>query len=251
MQDHQIHVRNVAMWVLAMVLGPLGVTLSARAGFGLPMAEAPAYIIYLKASLTAGKFTFGLAGFIVRAAVLILLLILIRKFKPKYLLPLGTAAMYAVILDGWRNVVGDTVYDKTGMRILACAAGIILTSIAAACFLRTDLPQEVREAFVKEYSDEKGKKMMKVRWIYDLVALAAAVLLSLILLRKFETEAVGAGTLVSAALNIPLTAVTGRLIDGLWKDRENVATPQKELEELRRKEEDEKKKSAEEDEIIP
>ena len=250
MQEHQIHVRNIAMWVLGMVLGPLGVALAARSGFGLPMDEAPAYIIYFKLSQTAEKFTFGMAECLVRAVILILFLILIRKFRTKYLLPLGTAVMSAVILDGWRNVIGDTVYDKTGMRILVCAAGIILISTAAACFLRTDLPQQVRESFVKEYSADKDKKETKVRWVYDLALLAAAVLLSLILLRRFETEAIGFGTLASAALTVPLSVFIGRLIDGLWKDKEEVVTPQKELEELRRKEEEEKQ-SAPEDDIIP
>ena len=81
MQEHQIHIRNVIMWVLGMVLCPLGVALSARAGFGVSMIEAPVYVTYLRLSQSFPKFTFGMAEYLVQALVLILLCVLIKKFK--------------------------------------------------------------------------------------------------------------------------------------------------------------------------
>ena len=251
MEEHQIHIRNVAMWVLAMVICPLGVTLAARAGFGLSMVEAPVYILYLRISQAFPKFTFGMAEYIVQAVVLALMCLLIRKFKAKYLLSFGTAVMFGVILDGWRNVIGEEVYGNMAVRILACAGGIILIAFAVACFFRTDLPQEVWEMFVKEYSTEKDKKMTKVKWIYDISSLLIAILLSLILLRKFEISAIGPGTVVSTALNAPLIGLFGKLIDTVWKDREGVITPKKEYDELKKKEEEEKKAEEEDEDIIP
>jgi uncharacterized membrane protein YczE len=251
MQEHQIHIRNVAMWVLGMVLCPLGVTLSARAGFGLSMVEAPVYILYLRVSQAFPKFTFGMAEYIVQALVLAMLCILIRKFRARYLLSFATAVMFGVILDGWRNVIGEEVYAGIAARILACAAGILLIAFAVTCFFRTDLPQEVWEMFVKEYSTEKEKKMTKVKWIYDITSLVLAVLLSLILLKKFEITAIGPGTVASTILNAPLIGLFGRLIDTVWKDRENVLTPQKEREELKKREEEEKRDAEEDENIIP
>ncbi len=251
MQEHQIHIRNIAMWVLGMVLCPLGVALSARAGFGLSMIEAPVYILYLKVSQAFPKFTFGMAEYFVQAVVLALLCILIRKFRARYLLSFATAVMFGVILDGWRNVIGVEVYANIGVRILACAAGIILIAFAVSCFFRTDLPQEVWEMFVKEYSTEKEKKMTKVKWIYDISSLLIAILLSLILLKKFEITAIGPGTVVSTVLNAPLIGLFGKLIDTVWKDRDNVITPQKEREELKKKEEEEKKQEEEFENLIP
>ena len=196
-----------------MVLCPLGVTLSARAGYGVSMIEAPVYVTYLRLSQSIPKFTFGMAEYTVQALVLILLCLLIKKFRARYLLSFGTAVIFGIILDAWRTVIGTQVYDKTGIRILACAASIVIVSLAIACFFRTDLPQEVWELFVKEYSENKNKKITKVKWIYDLSSLAAGIILMLILHHKFVWTAIGAGTVITTAVNAPLIGLFGKLID--------------------------------------
>lgn len=251
MQEHQIHIRNVAMWVLGMVLCPLGVALSARAGFGLSMVEAPVYIVFLRVSAAFPKFTFGMAEYAVQAAVLALLCIIIKKFRPRYLLSFATAVMFGVILDGWRSVIGSEIYGNMTARVFACAAGMVITSLAVSCFFRTDLPQEVWELFVKEYSTEKSKKMTKVKWAYDISSLLTAILLSLILLKKFELTAIGPGTVAATILNAPLIGGFGKLIDIIWKDTDNLKTPQKELEEIKDKTIKEKRGKEEENIIIP
>ena len=229
-----------------MVLCPLGVALSARAGFGVSMIEAPVYVTYLRISQSFPKFTFGMAEYIVQALVLILLCVLIKKFKAGYLLSFGTAVLFGVILDAWRNVTGIEVYDNIGIRILACAASIVIVSFSIACFFRTDLPPEVWEVFVKEYSVNKNKKITKVKWIYDISSLTAGILLMLILLRRWEWTAVGAGTIITTIVNAPLIGLFGKLIDKVWKDKEGVKTPFAESEE--RKALEEAAKQSEEDE---
>ncbi len=231
-----------------MVLCPLGVTLSARAGYGVSMIEAPVYVIYLRVSQSIPKFTFGMAEYTLQAIVLILLCVLIKRFRARYLLSFGTAVLFGVILDAWRNVIGTEVYENTGMRIFACALSIVTVSFAIACFFRTDLPQEVWELFVKEYSENKNKKMTKVKWIYDLTSLTVGIILMLILLRKFVWTAIGVGTIITTVVNAPLIGAFGKLIDKIWKDKEGVRTPQAELEERRALEEAAKRAAEEEDE---
>lgn len=231
-----------------MVLCPLGVTLSARAGYGVSMIEAPVYVTYLRLSQSIPKFTFGMAEYTVQALVLILLCVLIKKFRARYLLSYGTAVIFGIILDAWRNVIGTQVYDKTGIRILACAASIAIVSFAIACFFRTDLPQEVWELFVKEYSENKNKRITKVKWIYDFSSLTVGIILMLILLHKFEWTAIGVGTIITTIVNAPLIGLFGKLIDRIWKDKEGVRTPQTELEERKALEEAAKKAEEEEDE---
>ncbi len=246
MQEHQIHIRNVIMWVLGMVICPLGVTLSAKAGFGVSMIEAPVYVTYLRLSQSFPKITFGTMEYILQALVLILLCILVKKLKPRYLLSFGTAVLFGLILDGWRSVLGTGLYENTGMRIFACAAGIVTVAFAIACFFRTDLPQEVWELFVKEYSEIKGKKMTKVKWIYDITSLTVGIILMLTLLHKFEWTAIGIGTIVTTIVNAPLIGLFGKLIDRVWKDREGVKTPFTEQQE--RKALEEAAKASEDDE---
>ena len=231
-----------------MVLCPLGVALSARAGFGVSMIEAPVYVTYLRLSQSFPKFTFGMAEYLVQALVLILLCVLIKKFKAGYLLSFGTAVLFGVILDAWRNVIGVGVYENTGIRILACVASIVIVSFSIACFFRTDLPPEVWEVFVKEYSVNKNKKITRVKWIYDISSLTAGILLMLILLRRWEWTAVGAGTIATTIVNAPLIGLLGKLIDKVWKDKEGVKTPQTELEEMKAIEEAAKRAEEEENE---
>ena len=73
-----------AAYVLGMILCPLGVCLSAKSGFGVSMVVAPAYVLFQKVSQTISWFTFGKSEYIFQGLLLILLAIVLRKFKWKY-----------------------------------------------------------------------------------------------------------------------------------------------------------------------
>ena len=188
-------------YVMGMILCPLGVCLSAKSGFGVSMVVAPAYVLYLRISETLPWFTFGKSEYIFQGLLLILLGIAVRRFKWKYLLSFVTAFLYGNILDLWYDILGAEQYTVLWQRGMACVLGTVITSLAIAFFLRTYLPQEAYEMFVKDISDTFHKDTTKVKWIFDVTALCIAF------------DMVGFNTVLATIVNAPLIGIFGKMLD--------------------------------------
>ena len=78
-------------YALAIILLALAVAMLTAADFGISMVVAPAYLLSLK----VGVITFGQAEYIIQAGVFILLCLVIRKFKPIYLMSFVTCLFTA------------------------------------------------------------------------------------------------------------------------------------------------------------
>lgn len=200
-------------WVLAIILCSLSVCLSANSGFGVSMIVAPAYILYLKVETLLPWFTFGMAEYCLQGILLLVCCMVMKRFKWKYLLSYGTAILYGLCLDFWRMVFGSAIYDTIMLRCLSCVGGMMIGSFSIALFLRSYLPQEAYELFVKELSIKTCADMHKVKWIYDFFSLCAAILLMLLFFHQFSFQMIGFGTLIVTLVNTPLIAFWGKLID--------------------------------------
>lgn len=200
-------------YVLGIILCPLGVCLSAKSGFGVSMVVAPAYVLYLRISETIPWFTFGKSEYIFQGLLLIVLAVAVRRFKWKYLLSFVTAFIYGNILDLWDDILGSEQYTVYWQRGMACVLGILITSLAIAFFLRTYLPQEAYEMFVKDVADTYQKDMTRVKWLFDLSALLIAVVLMLVLFRRFAFNMVGLNTVLATIVNAPLIGFFGKMLD--------------------------------------
>lgn len=208
--------RSVVLWVIGMLLCPLGVALCAVGGFGVSMIEAPVYVLYLKLSQLLPWFTFGMAEYLLQAIVLLLLALLTRFWRWSWLLSFGTAVLYGLILDFWRLFTGTEVYDALWLRIVCTAAGLLLNTFSVACYFRTFMPLEVWELFVKTYSERKGRSITKVKWIYDVSSLSLGILMMLLFFGRIDFTAIGVGTVAATITNAPVIAFFGRCIDRLW-----------------------------------
>ncbi len=202
-------------YLLGVVLCALGVCFSAKSGFGVSMVVAPAYVLHCKLSASLPFFSFGAAEYVLQGALIVLLCLAVRRVKFKYLLSFGTAVLYGVVLDLWRLLFGEAVYEQLWQRCLSGVFGAVVTSFAIALLLRTYLPQQGYELVVKELSDRFGWSIGKVKWIYDISSLVAAVLLMLCFFGRFDMEMIGIGTLLLTVINTPLITLCGKLLDRL------------------------------------
>lgn len=206
-------VKDICFWIIAMILCPLGVAFSTKGGFGVSMIEAPVYVLHLKIHEIFPWYSFGTSEYFVQGALLIILCIVIKKFRWKYLLSFVTAFVYGLIIDGWFMILGREQYQLMPARIISAVAGIVLASFAVACFFRTSLPQEVWELFVKELAESYRLNMTKVKWIYDISSLSIGVVLMLIFFGRVDFAAIGIGTIISTIVNAPIIGMFGKIID--------------------------------------
>lgn len=203
---------NEAAWVLGIVLCALGVALCTKANWGLSMIAAPPYILHLKFVEIFPWYSQGTSEYIWQFVQLILTCLIVRRFRPKYLLSFGTGILFGLTLDGWLTLLGGgDPYESLAVRIVAFAAGLTLTDIAIAFFFRTKLPLQIYELTVSEITKRYNLPLDRVKFVYDAVMLIISLAFAFTLMGGFV--GVGIGTLVTALVNAALISLFGKLLD--------------------------------------
>jgi len=205
---------NVINWLVGVVVCSLGVCFSTRAGFGLSMIAAPAYILHRFMIQFFSWFTQGTSEYIFQAILLIILCLVTFRFKAKYPLSFLTAVLAGLAIDGWFVVIGgNIVYESMVARIIAFVLGALLTAFAIAFIFRTTMPVQIYELFVMELSDRFKLDRNRVKFCFDMSMLALSLLMSLLLTHGLT--GIGVGTIIVTFVNAPLIKFFGKFVDML------------------------------------
>ncbi len=201
-------------YFLGLALLALGTALTEFGGWGISMVVAPAYILHLKLSQTLPFFSFGMAEYILQAAVLLLMMLLLRKIRVHYFLSIAAAVLYGVLLDLFMGLIGLIPTADAAARLLAYMAGVGLCAAGIAMLFHAYLPPEAYELFVKELSAKLGIQLHTFKTIYDCASLVIAAAMSLIFFGQLR--GIGIGTVVCAALNGLLIRAFSQVFEKLF-----------------------------------
>lgn len=201
-------------YLLGLIAMAFGAAFTELADFGMSMIVAPAYILHLRLSEIWPWFTFGVAEYCFQGALLILMILVLRRFNPSDLFAFVTAVIYGTILDLAMNAVAAIPCDTMLLRIAWFAVGSVLCSLAVSLFFHTYIAPEVYELFVKKFSARYEISISRVKTVYDCTSALLAVLLSFAFFGFGVFRGVGVGTLVCALFN-------GRLIGKISSVLEN------------------------------
>ena len=198
MKGKRVIYSELAYFIGILVLA-LGTALMEKADFGISMVVAPAYIIHLKVSEYLPFFSFGMSEYVFQAVLLILLSLVMGKFKKSYILSFATAFLYGTILDLAISLVALFPYTGLAWQVVFYIAGLIICAIGVALLLHTYFPPEAYELLVKELSQKFHAPVGKTKTIYDCCSCVFAIVLSLCFYRTFV--GVKWGTIVCALVN--------------------------------------------------
>jgi len=202
-------------WLLGTALCAFGVVLCTKANLGLSMMAAPPYIIHVAVSKTFPWYTQGTSEYIWQAALLLLLCLLVKKFRFKYLLSFATAVFFGLVIDGWLWVFGgSSSFDSMAVRVIAFVIGELSISLSVAFVFRTYLPPQIAECLVMEVARHYNVPQTKIKQINDISCLVLSFALSLILTKGFT--GVGIGTIVISFINAPLIKQWGKLLEKIF-----------------------------------
>lgn len=206
---------NEMAWVLGILLCSLGVSLCTKADFGLSMIAAPPYILHLKMVQYFSWWTQGTSEYIWQGVLLVIMCIVLRRFKVKYLLCFATAVLFGFALDGWFILLGGNgACESMAMRVLCFVSGEIITALAIAFYFKTDMPLQIYELLVTQIADKFGKTTEKVKQINDIVMFVLSVALALVLTGGFN--GVGIGTVLITIVNAPLIRFFSGILDRVF-----------------------------------
>ena len=206
---------NELSWFIGVLLGALGLCLSTKADFGLSMLSAPAYILHMKLHEIFSWYSHGTSEYIWQGMLLIIMCLIIRKFKVRYIFSFLTAVLFGWEVDAWKWILGGgEAYPELWQRIIAFILGTLISALAVAFYFRTYMPLQMGELIVTEISDTYKLNCDKVKLVNDFIMLGVSIALTLILHHKLI--GVGVGTIIVTFVNAPFIVMFGKLLDKIF-----------------------------------
>ncbi|MBQ2730355.1 MAG: hypothetical protein IJF69_06225 [Clostridia bacterium] len=188
-------------YVLGILILALGTAFMEAADFGVSMVVAPAYILHLKISQYLPFFSFGMAEYSLQGVLIILTVIIVRRFKLSYLFSFVTAVLYGLVLDGFIFLVGFIPADSLFVRIPFFFVGMLFCSVGVSLFFHTYISPEAYELFVKEGADRFGVNIHRFKTGYDCTSCLISIVLSFAFFGFWHFEGVKLGTVFCALVN--------------------------------------------------
>jgi len=188
-------------FVLGIVILALGTALMEKADFGMSMVVAPAYLLHLKLSQTFSWFSFGMAEYCLQAFLLVLLAMILRRFKVTYLCSFLTAVFYGFVLDFLMYIVSFLQGASIPWRVGYYVVGLLFCAIGVALLFNTYLAPEAYELLVKEVSATFHSDIAKTKTIYDCTSCFVAIIMSFAFFGLWHFEGVKLGTVLCALIN--------------------------------------------------
>ena len=188
-------------YILGLVIMAFAAAFTEKANFGMSMVVAPAYILHLKVSEFLPWFTFGVAEYVFQGLLIIITVIIMRKFKMSYLFSFVTAVLYGTCLDGAMALISALPENTFAIRILWYILGTVLCSFAVSLFFHTYLSPEAYELIVKEIAQKFNFNINKVKTSYDCISVVLGIIMSFAFFGFGVFKGVGVGTIFCALIN--------------------------------------------------
>lgn len=188
-------------YVCGIVFLAMGVVLMEKADFGVSMIVAPAYLLYRWLSPMWNFFTFGMAEYCLQAVLLIIMVLLIRRFRLSYLFSFVTAVIYGFVLDGFMMLGSALPVDSIWLRVIYYVLGMLFGAAGVSTMFHTYISPEVYELFVKEVSSHFHININIFKTAYDCVSCMIGIAMSFLIFGSWHFEGVKWGTILCALVN--------------------------------------------------
>ena len=186
-------------YLLGLLSLALGTACIEKAGFGVSMIVAPAYLIFMKISAVVPWFTFGMAEYAFQFLLLVMLSVIMGKIRVSYLWCFLTVVLYGLCLDGAMALLAFLPDVLFAVRCVFFGGGMLLATLGIAFLLHTYILPEAYELFVKELADKYKKPFSRLKLAYDMSSLLLSVILSFLFFGRLE--GIYFGTLICALAN--------------------------------------------------
>ncbi len=188
-------------YVLGLIIMAFAAAFTEKASFGMSMVVAPAYILHLKVSQILPWFSFGVAEYFFQGLLVLVTVIIIRRFKLSYLFSFVTAIIYGTLLDMAMGIISALPDNTIFLRCVWYLLGTVSCSFAVSLFFHTYLSPEVYELIVKEIAVKFNWNINKVKTSYDCISTVLSIVLSFVFFGFGVFRGIGIGTVICALIN--------------------------------------------------
>lgn len=188
-------------YLVGLALIAVGVAFMEAADWGLSMVVAPAYLIHLKLVQVWPWFSFGTAEYCFQGVLLLLLILVLRRFRLSFLVSFATAVLYGFMLDGAMALVALIPEGGFVYHLVCYIVGLVVCAAGVSMIFHTYISPEVYELFVKEVSAKYGIAIPRFKTGYDCASCLIAIIMSFIFFGFGHFEGVKLGTVFCALVN--------------------------------------------------
>lgn len=210
-------------YVMGIIILALGTAFMKYADFGLSMVVAPAYLLHLKISQIIPFFSFGMAEYTVQALLIVILSLVLHKFKKSYLFSFVTAVIYGSTLDAALSITRVLSAELMWLKVLYFILGTLLCTLGIAFFFRTYISPEAYELFVKEISVKINMDTSKFKIIYDYSSCVIAVILSFLFFGFGQFEGIKWGSFISMLINGWLIGMFSKILEYFFEFKDGLS----------------------------
>ncbi|MBQ8803680.1 MAG: hypothetical protein IJZ53_08615 [Tyzzerella sp.] len=207
-------------YVLGLILLAIGNSLMAKADFGISIVIAPAYLVYLKLSSIFSFFTFGMAEYILQTILLIMTMLVLRKFRISFLFAFVTAVVYGLILDVVMLGIDWIPHDTFAMRVLFFIVALFFNAAGVSMHFHTYLPPAAYEFFVKEVSGKLQIDINKFKRGFDFSFCVIGIVMSFCFFGLWHFEGIKLGTVICVLFNSFAIAKWSKFYEQNWEIRD-------------------------------
>ncbi len=200
-------------YILGILILAFGTAVMEKADFGVSMVVAPAYTLYLKMSQIYPAFTFGMAELALQFVLMLLLVILTRRFALSHVFSFCTVVVYGIVLDGSMLLLSHVSANSFALRLAFYLVGLVITSAGVSLLFHTYISPAVYEFFVKEVSSKYNLDIHRFKTVYDCISCLAAIIMSFVFFGFMRFEGVKLGTVFCALVNGTLIGIIARFIE--------------------------------------
>lgn len=188
-------------YVLGIVFVAMGVVLMEKADFGVSVVVAPAYLLYRWLSPVWRFVSFGMAEYCLQAFLLLVMALILRRFRISYLFSFVTAVIYGFVLDGFMALGTLLPTEFLWQRGICYVLGLLFCAAGVSAMFHTYIAPEAYELFVKELSARFRVDITRFKTGYDCVSALIGVVMSFLIFGLWHFVGVSWGTVLCALIN--------------------------------------------------
>ncbi len=204
---------RLPMYFIGLFIMTVGIAFSVRSDLGVSPVSSPPYTLTVVWNVEMGMATFLFHV----ALVLLQILLLRRKYKPKNLLQLAVGVVFGLFTTLCNSLVMMIpMPDSLPFRIIMLAVSIVIVAIGIFLYVPADIMPLAGEGTMLAISQVTGFKFSNVKIGFDVSVSVISLVICLITVHN--PGSVGIGTVVSAVLTGAALGVITRIF-GEKRDR--------------------------------
>ncbi|MGL5329191.1 MAG: DUF6198 family protein [Peptostreptococcaceae bacterium] len=180
--------------ILGLVFNSFSNTLMVKSGMGISAISSVSYSL----SLIFDKITLGTWNYIFQGSLILILVLITKKFKIEYIICFFLAVIFGNMMDFFDIVIIQNLPVNLLLRIIYFIVSFILVSVGISFLLKCTMPVLPIDTFTRDLTEYLKVPYQKIKTIFDLSCLGTTIVLTLLYLDGFR--GIGIGTIACALI---------------------------------------------------